>query len=66
MKRNVLRFNVLGSIGSVFYLVGVSFITLFTTLVGYLLLTGLDYFVVLVHSPVLPTMVCFLIGLSVA
>lgn len=62
MKRNTQRFSVLGGIGQMFYLSGVSFISLLTALTGYLLLTNISSAVQNIHSPLVPSLVCLIIG----
>ena len=57
MMKNAARFNVAAGIGQLFSLIGELFISLTTSLIGYLIITHSSYYQERLHSPITPTIV---------
>ena len=63
--RNLGRFSTLFLIGGFFNLFGIIFISAASGLIGYLVITEVDYFALKISSPVLPTFTMIMIGFVV-
>lgn len=59
--RNIGRFSALHLLGGIFNLFGIVFISIASGLIGFLLITEVDYFNSNLNSPVIPTFVSLIL-----
>jgi len=62
MLRNAAKFAITSGIGHMFTFIGELFIAFITTLIGHSILTQVSYYEERLHSPVVPTVLIFLLS----
>ena len=61
---NPVRFGLVSGLGDMFIFIGKAFITVFSALIGYLIITRVSTYSTKIYSPIFPTFVTFLFNMK--